>query len=339
MSTADRLWVVAGAFILSLLSTKAVRGFALHAGLIDHPSERGSHTAPTPRSGGLGIILAFFVSLLWLQIASALSARMAITLMLAGGAVALVGLFDDRSPLPARIRFVVHLAAAVAVIAVIGEVPLGRIAPEGTLEIWIGRILGVITIVWTTNLFNFMDGIDGIAGSEAVFVAAAGAALNWYVGGDRELSMVLLCLAGASLGFLAWNWPPARIFMGDVGSGFLGFTLAAVGLMANRQGSIAIAVWPILGGVFLVDATVTLIRRASRGDRWFEAHRMHAYQHLARRWNSHRGATLVVIAINVCWLLPWAWYAAVQPSRAALCAAIALLPLVALTYASGSGKP
>jgi Fuc2NAc and GlcNAc transferase len=336
---AARLLPVVGAFALALLSTKAVRVFALRTGLIDHPSQRSSHTRPTPRSGGLAVIFAFFVALIWLQASALISVSTALTLVVAGGAVALVGFLDDRSPLPARVRFLVHLAAAVTVVAVLGEVPLDRSRPAGMMESWLGRVLGVVTIIWTVNLFNFMDGIDGIAGSEAVFVATAGAALNWYAGGDAGLTMVLLCVAGASLGFLVWNWPPARIFMGDVGSGFLGFTLAAVGLMANRNGPLPIAVWPILGGIFLVDATVTLFRRVARGDKWFEAHRMHAYQHLALRWGSHLRVTLAVIATNVFWLLPWAWYAAVQPAHAAWAAAIALLPLVVLAFISGSGKP
>jgi Fuc2NAc and GlcNAc transferase len=147
----------------------------------------------------------------------------------------------------------------------------------------------------------------------------------------------MLCLAGASLGFLRWNWPPARIFMGDVGSGFLGFALAVLGLAASRSGAVPIEVWAILGGVFMVDATVTLIRRAGRGDRWFEAHRLHAYQHLARRWHSHLAVTLVVIAIDVIWLLPWALAAANFPAHAPLFLAAALIPLALVFLACGAG--
>jgi hypothetical protein len=116
----------------------------------------------------------------------------------------------------------------------------------------------VFVVVWTTNLFNFMDGIDGIAGSEAVFVSGAGALLNWCQGGAPGLTAAMLCLAAASLGFSRWNWPPAHIFMGDVGSGYLGFTLAVLGLATNQLGNIPIEAWGILGGFFLVDATITL---------------------------------------------------------------------------------
>jgi Fuc2NAc and GlcNAc transferase len=194
-----------------------------------------------------------------------------------------------------------------------------------------------LTLVWTTNLFNFMDGLDGIAGSEAVFVSGAGAWLNWREGGALGLTAAMACLAATCLGFLRWNWPPARIFMGDVGSGFLGFSLAVLGLAASQQGMLPIEIWAILGAVFLVDATVTLVRRLARGDRWFEAHRTHAYQNLARRWKAHLPVTILVIMVDVFWLLPLAILAANFPPHALSLLAVALAPLIALVIACGAG--
>jgi len=136
---------------------------------------------------------------------------------------------------------------------------------------------------------------------------------------------------------LRWNWPPARIFMGDVGSGFLGFSLAVLGLSASRTEAAPVEVWAILGGVFLTDATVTLLRRIARGDKWLEAHRTHAYQHLARRWKAHIPVTVLATSINVVWLLPWAIFAAKVPARAPLFAAAALTPLAVLAFACGAG--
>jgi len=148
----------------------------------------------------------------------------------------------------------------------------------------------------------------------------------------------MLVLAAATLGFLIWNWPPARIFMGDVGSGFLGFTVAVLGLAASRHSAMPIEMWAILSGVFFVDATVTLLRRIVRGDRWFEAHRLHAYQILASRWKAHLPVTVLVIAINVFWLFPWAWIAAIYPARAMLCVAAAMVPLIVTALLVGAGR-
>jgi len=332
-------WPIAAAFVLAALATKAVHALALRSGLMDHPSERSSHTLPTPRGGGAAIVAAFFASLLWLLIRGQFDAVRAALLLLGGTAVAGVGLLDDRYTLPAPARLIVHLAAATAAVALIGAVTFGAGSAPTAAGIWAARLFSVIAMVWAINLFNFMDGIDGIAASEAVFVAGAGAGLYWLVGGDPALSTAMLCLAAASAGFLLWNWPPASIFMGDVGSGFLGFVLAALGLMAVQNDAIPMEVWPILGGVFLVDATVTLIRRVAHGHRWHEAHRMHAYQHLALRWRKHLPVTLAVNLINVLWLLPCATYAALTPARAPLSMAVALLPLMALALISGAGKP
>jgi Fuc2NAc and GlcNAc transferase len=196
-----------------------------------------------------------------------------------------------------------------------------------------------VALVWVTNLFNFMDGIDGIAGAEVLFISVAGAWLNWREQGDFHLTEGTLCLAAASGGFLVWNWPPARIFMGDVGSGFVGFTIAGLGLMISQHSAIPIEVWVILSGVFVVDATVTLIRRVYRRDRWFEAHRTHAYQHLAIRCKSHLRVTLSIAIINVVWLLPWAILATRNPPNALWFLAAALTPLAVLALIFNAGRP
>jgi Fuc2NAc and GlcNAc transferase len=140
------------------------------------------------------------------------------------------------------------------------------------------------------------------------------------------------------VGFLLWNWPPAKIFMGDVGSGYLGYVIAVLALAAARDDPVALWVWLILGGVFFVDATVTLVRRVLRGDRIHQAHRSHAYQWLARRWGSHRRVIVIVTILNLLWLLPCAFLATLHPDHAVAIAVVALAPLVALAFAAGSGR-
>jgi Fuc2NAc and GlcNAc transferase len=276
--------------------------------------------------------LVFLVSAGFLQL------NLAFVLVAGGGAVALTGYLDDRKTLPASVRICVHIIAAILAVMVLGGITEQTLRNMGLHGIWAGSLLGLMALTWSTNLFNFMDGIDGIAGSEAVFVAGAGALLNWRYGGDGGLTAAMVVLAAAALGFLVWNWPPASIFMGDVGSGFLGFTLAVLGLAASRHSVARIEVWMILSGVFVVDATVTLLTRVVRGDRWFEAHRQHAYQHLARRWKAHLPVTVLVIVINLFWLFPWAWIAALYPARAMLCSIAALAPLIAIASLLAAGR-
>jgi Fuc2NAc and GlcNAc transferase len=183
-----------------------------------------------------------------------------------------------------------------------------------------------------------MDGIDGIAAVESIFIAASGAILNLINGGDPGLTAVLFSLSAASLGFLFWNWPPARIFMGDVGSGFLGFIVSACLMATSIQGILPIEVLPILGGVFLVDATTTLIRRILQGNRWLEPHRTHAYQRMARRFGRHLPVTVIVLAINIVWLFPWAIATTLFPDNGRIYMAAALLPLVIISIIVGAGR-
>ena len=330
------------AMILTLcfawVATGVARRHALRHAILDVPNVRSSHETPTPRGGGIAIVAAFLSALIFLVCTALLSTNIAFALIAGGGAVAVAGYLDDRKTLPAGIRICVHIIAAALAIILVGGVTQSTLQHMGLHGIWAGSLLGLVALIWFTNLFNFMDGIDGIAGSEAVFVAGAGALFNWRYGGDGGLTASMLVLAAATLGFLIWNWPPARIFMGDVGSGFLGFTLAVLSLAASRHSAVPLEVWVILGGVFLVDATLTLISRIARGDRWFEAHRVHAYQILASRWRAHLPVTALVIAVNALWLFPWAWVAAVYPARAMSCVMAALVPLAVLVLLLGAGR-
>jgi Fuc2NAc and GlcNAc transferase len=336
--TAISFLVAAAAFAIAEVSTGLMRRYALRRNLIDVPNDRSSHTTPTPRGGGAAIVAAFFCSLLLLKALGAIDGPIFWALLIGGGAMALVGFLDDLWHLHASVRLVVHLAAALCVVKVLGGVPERALTSWGLQGPFAGGVIALLAVVWVTNLFNFMDGIDGIAGSEAVFIGGAGALLNWSQHGAPGLTAAMLCIAAASLGFLRWNWPPARIFMGDVGSGFLGFTLAVLDLAVSQSGTIPFEVWGILGGVFFVDATVTLLRRIVRRDRWLQAHRTHAYQRLARRWQAHLPVTLWVTAINLIWLLPLAWLAMKTPAHGKYYLALALAPLLALVVLVGAGR-
>jgi glycosyltransferase WbpL len=324
--------------LVTWAGTGAVRRSAFRHQLLDIPNARSSHATPTPRGGGLAIVVAYLASVALLFWAGLLAARVAAAFAGGGALIAAVGYADDHRALSARTRFAVHAIAAVWAVALIGGLTDGSMRIFGLHGSLAGIAIAFLAITWMTNLFNFMDGIDGIAASEAVFVACASAFIGWRHGADPGLVISALALAAASLGFLSWNWPPARIFMGDVGSAFLGFSLAALAIAMCARDALPIEVFVILGGVFIVDATVTLLRRLVRGDRWYEAHRSHAYQHLARRWKGHLPVTSAVIVIDLAWLLPWAYAASEWVARARWFAAAALAPLVLLALICGAGR-
>jgi Fuc2NAc and GlcNAc transferase len=332
------IWIVGSTFILAVIATGVMRQYAIRRNLLDVPNVRSSHAYPTPRGGGVAVVLAFFASVLLLASGDHLSVRVAGAFVVGGGAVAFIGFLDDRHPVRASVRLGVHALAAIFAVILLGGIPDTDLANWGLHGSLAAGGIAVLLLVWSANLFNFMDGIDGIAGSEAVFVSGAAALLNWYRHGDSGLTAAMSCLAAANLGFLRWNWPPAAIFMGDVGSGFVGFTIAAFALAASQTDTFPVEVWGILGGCFFVDATVTLISRMLRGYRWYEAHRSHVYQHFARRWKAHLPVTIAVSAINLCWLLPWAWLAIKMPAHARHYMAAALIPLVTIAVVIGAGR-
>jgi len=324
--------------VATTLLTALVRRRAILHGMIDVPNTRSSHIAAKPRGGGLAIALVASVALGGLALAGTMRPNLLLVLLGGGGPVALVGYWDDRRPVTAGIRMMGPLAAALWAVFWMGGLPAIALHQQVLDLGWSGDVLAVLAVMWVLNLFNFMDGIDGIAASEAVFVTGAALAPLALCGVSADVSMASLTIGAACCGFLPWNWPPAKIFMGDVGSGYVGYAIAALALAAARQSPVMAWVWLILGGVFFVDATVTLVRRLLRGERVYEAHRTHAYQWLARRWGSHRRVTIAVLLVNVLWLLPCALLATVRPRYAALTALVALAPLAVLAIAAGAGR-
>lgn len=298
------------AAVLSALLTGAVRRYALRRSILDVPNHRSSHTVPTPRGGGLAITVVLLGGTLAATFAGLVARPLGWAIVVGGGAVAAIGWIDDRRGVRASVRFVVHFAAAAWALYWAGGMPVLTFGTHALPLGPLGAALGALAIVWLTNLYNFMDGIDGIAGSEAVLVGGVGGALAWAAG-DGSTAIVALVTCGAAAGFLVWNWPPARIFMGDVGSGLLGFVFGALALFSERGGGVPAMVWLVLLGAFVGDATITLVRRVARGERWYEAHHSHAYQRVVQSGWPHRRATLATIGLNVVLAglgaLAWHW--------------------------------
>jgi len=281
------LVMLASGTCASALLTALARNYALRRDLLDHPGPRRNHVVPTPRGGGIGPVMAMLLGGgALLAVADPQSRSILATFLVGLGAIAAIGWLDDHRPLPASLRLAVHLAAALATsIAQIGM-------PHGALQ-WVVIASSTVVIAGLVNAWNFMDGIDGIAASQAALVAVvllAGSALagDWLTGGWWYVGWLLLA---AMLGFLPFNVPRARIFLGDVGSGALGFAVASLLLRAVVAGRLPwlLALLPV--SAFLVDAGMTLLSRILGGKPWWRPHREHLYQWLARSGYTHLQVT------------------------------------------------
>jgi UDP-N-acetylmuramyl pentapeptide phosphotransferase/UDP-N-acetylglucosamine-1-phosphate transferase len=248
---------------------------------MDHPNERSLHVTPTPRIGGLGILAGVGVAAWWLAGAGLL--QPVLPVVLAAFALAAVSVLDDVRGLPLALRFLAHFVAAVASLLALG------------LSGW-ALVGGTLAVVWMTNLYNFMDGADGLAGGMAVIGFGALALAAW-LGDSPGLAVFCAAIAAAALAFLRFNFSPARVFMGDAGSIPLGFLAAALGILGARQN-----VWPglfplLVFSPFIVDASVTLARRALCGEKIWQAHRSHYYQRVVLLGATHRQLALAAYAL------------------------------------------
>jgi UDP-N-acetylmuramyl pentapeptide phosphotransferase/UDP-N-acetylglucosamine-1-phosphate transferase len=297
------IWLLSLAtFLGAVAATGGVLALLRHRAILDHPNDRSSHSVPTPRGGGLAVLPVLVVA--W--IAAGLDDRAALVLVLAV-AVGAISWADDLWGLPVVARLIAQgLAVAVGMLAL----PPAHPVFQGLLPPLPDRLLAGIVWLWFVNLFNFMDGIDGISGVEAASIGT-GLALALRLAGDGSpLALYALALATAVLGFLVWNWHPARIFLGDVGSVGLGYLLGWLLLAAACAGLWAPAL--LLPLYYLADATLTIGRRALRGEPVWQAHRQHFYQQAARRFASHATVSLWLVALNLA-LIALAAAAALKP--------------------------
>ena len=328
--------------ILLCLSWALTRQFVVHArklATIDIPNERSSHSAPTPRGGGIAFVLTSVLGFITIAILTSQFGVELLGLSVAGGLVATVGQLDDRKRISgATVRLFAHSIAATILVVAIGLPDSISFFNQSIEAGLVTHLIIGIALVWLLNLFNFMDGTDGIAASEAAFVALTGALLTIVMTSTSDHSAAGFALAASVLGFLVYNWSPAKIFMGDVGSGFLGITIAGLALLSTQQNAELLWVWIILLGVFVTDATITLLRRLARKQKPHVAHRSHAYQHLALRYQSHSKVAIGMLAINVLWLLPIAYLVADGRVVGTTGVLIAYVPLVIAAVQLGSGK-
>lgn len=321
-------------FLISLtISLLISRHRTLH--LLDLPVARSAHNVPTPRGGGLAISTSVLLFMIFLVYMDTLSIKM-FAVLLCAVPVAITGFIDDLKGLPVNIRLPVHLASAFVALWLLGPVPEPFFSGWLLIPVFFQSLILMLALVWLLNLYNFMDGIDSLAAVQTLFVS--GAAGLMLFNQQTDLAWVCVGLFVSCLGFLFLNWPPARLFMGDVGSTFIGFFLGLIALISHYQGTLSVWVWVLLMGSFIADTTFTLVRRAISGHRVTEAHNLHAYQHLARRLGSHTKVMLLYTAINMGWLLPMSWLAVLYPQNGVYLSIIGVVPLMAVASLLGAGR-
>lgn len=311
-------------FMVSVLLTAATLVYARRRGLVDLPGKRRSHSVPTPRGGGVGIIAAALLVGIpaWYWLDPVAQWRRLAAFAVAVMAVAVIGWRDDHAPLPVLPRLVVHLGAALLVGA---SVLAARAATVP--QLWWALVPLALVLIGFINAHNFMDGIDGILGQQGLFVML-GYGLLAQSASYTGVAAVAFATAAGCLGFLTFNSPPARIFMGDVGSGALGLLIGAVAaLLVQRNPAM---LWPclILSSAFLVDSGLTLARRMLDGQRWYAPHRQHLYQWLVRVKWSHARTDAVYLIWNLAIAAPLAWLAASWPEGGWLCFVLAYVAAV-----------
>jgi Fuc2NAc and GlcNAc transferase len=327
--------------LVAVLSAGVIR-YGPRFGLLDTPVARSAHVAPKPLGGGAALAAPYFLCVIWF-VASAAISESALA-YLGCLFIVVLGFSDDRWQLSSKVRLPVQFIVSLAAVRAIGvdSVDFGFFSLSEPLTL---SLLAVLSLVWLCNLTNFMDGIDGIAASQLLVTSLSCVVLlvglDAAAGESGEHDVVLtlsVVLAASAAGFLLWNWWPASLFMGDAGSGFIGFALGLLALESLVTQRMAVWSWVLLLGVFIADTAVTLLVRIIRGERWYEGHSQHAYQILSRRLNSHPRVVGGVILINICWLLPLAWVAGILPHYGVLFATIGLAPLLLGCYRLGAGR-
>ena len=322
-------------FLGSAILTGLFRWIAQRIPLIAVPVSRSAHSTPVPVAGGVSIVTLILLVVAYSYFTDRIPANEFAALM-AGLVIAFIGIVDDIKQLDVRWRIPAQFLAAIYVVYCLGDVPAIDFGLFNLPESIVLNVLAVFALVWLLNLYNFMDGIDGIAATQLIAVNLV--SLVIVINTDAVLTLLSASFAAATGGFLLWNWAPAKIFMGDVGSSFIGFTLGVMALLSLFHGTMTIWTWLLLLGVFIVDATLTLFVRVMSGQRWHEGHASHAYQNAARRYKSHAKVTITVLLINLFWLGPLAWLSLQYPKMGLVITVIGLLPLLLLAKRFGAGN-
>jgi len=292
-------------FFLSTVITKYIIKYSIRHSLIDIPNKRSLHSLPTPRGGGISIASVTVLSVVLFYFIGEITQDVLFALAIGGLLIATVGWIDDHKHIPTGWRALLYFLIslwAVLWISNIEEINIGTFIFKINT---IGLLLLILGLSWLINLYNFMDGTDGLASSQAICTGLM-AGFLFIISGEKGLAAICFSITAACMGFLIWNWPAAKIFMGDVGSCFIGFTFGVLALVGEKIIVSSLVIWTILLSLFISDATFTLFMRIITKRKWYSAHREHAYQRYVQLGNSHKKLLFIVIILNLLLLWPLA---------------------------------
>jgi len=321
----DTAFLFALCAVAAALLTGIVRTYSLKYRIVDAPSDRGLHAGTVPRGGGAAIAVVVSGALVVLMMHHRIPFALGVPFVVGGICFAALGWLDDHLDLSMSLRLCVQLLLSALLVGALARSGLPAHSLQWTPGVYVSIIIAAVLMAWMVNLFNFMDGADGIATTEAIVVAVIGGAIVG-IDADTPVGFIATAIAGGSAGFLAWNWAPAKIFMGDVGSYFLGFYFAGLLVHAAWSGSGA-WIWLILLAPFVTDSTMTLLRRVLRRERWWQAHRSHVYQRLILNGWGHARVSINLAVLTFALLAP----AAVAASRFPLVAPTITITIYAIT--------
>jgi len=319
-------------FVASAVITFIYKKMAVNYNILAIKNHRTLHSLPTPRGGGIVFsmlsILAF--GLVWWN--RQLTEGLLLALVVGGFIATLFGFIDDVKNISAKIKLIIQLMLACWLVYCLYY---GGLLVFGLMPPYIIIPIALFFIVWMMNAYNFMDGIDGMAASGAIFVSLALALALFLTEGPIEIIAIFILIASTVAGFILFNWPPATIFMGDAGSLFLGYMFGSLLLFTVLNDNISIWTWLTVFGYFFADTTLTQIMRVILVKQWYLAHRSHAYQNLARITGSHSKVTISVVIYNLLWVLPLTLWSTFQPEMGIVAAFLSIIPALVVAFIYG----
>ena len=306
--------------------------YAIYIGIISNPNYRTLHELSTPRGGGIVFSTLFILAILLIWRYLQLSDNLLLILGVGGGVASLLGFIDDIKNIRARFKLIIQLLLSSWVLYCLY---LDNLLFLNWMPFFLTIPAFLFFMVWIINAYNFMDGVDGMAASGAIFTSLTLALVLSLTGNSVELIAIFILMAALISGFIFFNWPPASIFMGDAGSVFLGYIFGSLLLFTSLNGYISIWIWLTVFGYFFADTTVTQIVRVISIKKWYLPHRSHAYQNLARITGSHLKVTSGVTLYNIIWILPLTLLSALKPEMAVIISMLAICPALVIAYKYG----
>lgn len=321
-----------GAFICSLFFMSIYLNAAKKLGIIAKVNFRTLHSQETPKGGGIVLSVVYILTLTLLAFMGYLNDSNLLFLLLGAGFASLFGFIDDIFNIRAMVKLFAQIFLASWIIFLLVDFPTQNSLIIVSVLL---HFLAILFLVWLINVFNFMDGIDGLAASGTFFITSITGSIILYISSIHSDAFLLLLLSVMCLSFLCFNLTRTKVFMGDSGSIFLGYMVGVLFFRTIYETDINYWTWLIVLGYFLTDATATTLYRIVYIKKWYGAHRSHAYQNLARIWDNHRKVSAYILLFHLLWLLPLAWLSFIMPELGFYCYLVAIIPVIAINFIYG----